>query len=166
MKKLIFVFLILSAFLTSCKDRDDFMAYSSEKVVKKYFLRGDGVWNIDEMRVCVYNDQFKTIIYDETRKDIGTVEFKKDDVFDIKFAKDTVDFQYITFGSVKGDNWSYIGGDLEWRTPKLDFIAMSHVISVDKKKMILFFPYNLNTFLTHKLVVGRDVEFQLKLSKK
>jgi hypothetical protein len=166
MKKLILVFVIASAFLNSCKDRDDFMAYSSEKVVKKYFLRGDGVWNIDEMRVWVHNQQFKTIIYDETRTNVGTFEFKKDNLFNINYTKDTIDFDYIRFGSVKDHKWEYLAGDFDWQTPTSNLVAFGHVITIDKKNMTLFFPYALNGFLTTKLIVNRDVEFEFKLSKK
>ncbi|MBK6832878.1 MAG: hypothetical protein IPG89_00840 [Bacteroidetes bacterium] len=166
MKKLILVFLIISAFLNSCKDRDDFMALSSKKVVKKYFLRGDGVWNIDEMRVWIYNEQFETIIYDVARENVGEITFKKDNLFDVVFEKDTIDFHYLTFESTKGHSWEYLAGDIEWRNTNDDLVAFGHTITIDKKNMVLMFPSNKNTFITTKVLFWKNVEFQLKLSKK
>ncbi len=166
MKKIGLILICIAALLSDCKDRDDFLGYSSEKVVKKYFLRGDGVWNIDEMKVWIHNQQFQTFIAEYTRKDLGTIEFKKDELFDINYTRDTVDFPYVTFYSAKNHYWTYLGGHFEWETPTHDPVALGHTVTIDKKDMLLFFPANLSLITTSKLIYGRDVEFQFKLSKR
>ncbi|MDP2385555.1 MAG: hypothetical protein Q8M29_04235 [Bacteroidota bacterium] len=162
MKKNITTVVCMAVLFFACKDRDDFMSYSDEKVIKKYFMRGDGDWNIDEMKVWVIDESNNgNVLAEVTRTNIGHVKFKSTDKMDWVYTKDTVDVQYATLPSLTDCYWSYLGGHFEWNEHNL-----GNTVTIDKKNMVLFFPAHLNLYSTSKLIFGKGMEFQFKLSKK
>ena len=162
MKKVNLLLITLILIFSACKDRDDFFTLSNDKVIKKFFLRGDGIWNIDEVKFWIIFENDGTVVDEVTRVNAGYFKFNSAEKMDIQFVNDTLDAKYLWLGSKKDYGWNYLDGDFEWT----DAMALGQVLTIDKKNMIIFFPVSLNTYTTSYINPNKSVELQFKLSKK
>jgi len=161
MKKITYLIMLSALWLHSCVDHDDIFTYMpSEKVAKKIIAKGNGKWNIDEIKLWVLDLNNKDFIYETERTNAGTITFSSLEKMDIHYSNDTIDGYYFVLASITDMEWDYLGGSIECG------YGLIKVLSADKKKMTLFCPASLSYLETHKHLLYRSIEFQMKLTKK
>lgn len=162
MKKITLLFICTITLISACRDKDDFFTMSDKNVVKKFFMRGDGEWNINEAKFWIINPSNGAILDEVTCPNAGYFRFNSATKMDIQFVGDTLDAKYLRLVSQLSYTWSYLAGSFDWPDAK----ALGQVVTIDKKNMILFFPSSLNIFTTTDISLWQNVELQFKLSKK
>ncbi|MBU0489868.1 MAG: hypothetical protein KKA07_15850 [Bacteroidetes bacterium] len=161
MKKIVFSLFLSGLMVSSCTDHDDFFTITlSENVVKKIFLKGDGLWNIDEMKFSVVDLDGNTIMFDTSFVAPGSIQFSSAEKMNINYNNDGIDGKFFTLRSDNDCDWEYLGGDIEFN------YGVGIVSSLNKDNMLILVPANMSKIETNRLILYRNVECQIKLSKK
>lgn len=126
---------------------------------------GDGVWNIDELRVTEIYPSSQSIVEDTTFYNYGTITFSgTKDAPEYQMEK-LIDFDTYDLGPISGP-LEVFGSDMIFRLGNGTGLSSSfidaEIVKIKKKEIILFCPWTLNTIADGI----NDVDFYFRLSKK
>jgi hypothetical protein len=155
---LFFSLAIVSFTITGCVKSENFFTYGNKKVTKKII---PGTWDMEQVEIWIVdNDISHSVLASMSFNNVGNFEFKDGGECHFNLNGGSLDASYLTLYSAVDWKWEYLDGSFG-----LNENFNGNVMYLDKKEIMLYFPWSLNLYLTDKIVAGKSVEFRFKLKK-
>lgn len=127
-------------------------------------LAGKGIWNIDELKVTEVSPVCGCVVEDTTYYNYGTLTFSGNKNAPQYEMEKTIPFDTYVLGPISGPADIYstdIVLNLGTGTGILSSFIDAEIVKINKKELILFCPWSLNT-ITDEI---NDVDFYFKCTK-
>ncbi|HLP13237.1 MAG TPA: hypothetical protein VK177_14975 [Flavobacteriales bacterium] len=154
----VFALIFIVGTITGCVKSENFFAYGAKKINEKII---PGTWDIEQLEIWIIDDyQSQSALANMVFSDVGNFEFKAGGACHFNLNGGELDATYLTLYSSDEWKWEYLSGSFS-----LGEHFNGNVMYLDKKEMMLHFPWTLNLWTTDKVIMGKSVEFRFKLNK-